>query len=134
MLSRVDFSAVRGLDGVKEGEVDLHGTKLKVAVAHGLMNARTLLEQIKNGTCPYHFIEIMGCPGGCIGGGGSPMPTNTEIRKQRMRAIYSEDEALTIRASHDNPLIKQLYREYLGEPLGEKSHALLHTTYTKRGM
>ena len=133
MLNRVDFSAVRGLDGVKEGEVDLHGMKLKVAVAHGLMNARILLKQIEDGTSPYHFIEVMGCPGGCIGGGGSPMPTNTDIRKQRMRAIYSEDEALTIRASHDNPLIKQLYQEYLGAPLGEKSHALLHTTYTKRG-
>ena len=132
MLSHVDFSAVRGLDGVKEAEVDLHGVKVNVAVAHGLMNARTLLEQIKAGSSPYHFIEVMGCPGGCIGGGGSPMPTNTEIRKQRMRAIYSEDEALAIRTSHDNPIIKQLYREYFGEPLGEKSHELLHTSFTAR--
>jgi len=133
MLGRVDFSPVRGLVGVKEAELNLNGVTLKVAVAHGLMNARVLLEQIKAGTSPYHFIEIMGCPGGCIGGGGSPMPTSTEVRKKRMQAIYNEDEALIIRASHDNPLIKQLYAEYLGEPLGEKSHHLLHTRYTERG-
>ncbi|HEY3377602.1 MAG TPA: NADH-dependent [FeFe] hydrogenase, group A6 [Armatimonadota bacterium] len=134
MLGHVDFSPVRGLEGVKEADVDVNGIALKVAVAHGLMNARILLEQIKNGTSPYHFIEVMGCPGGCIGGGGSPMPTNTEIRKKRMGAIYCEDEALNLRASHDNPLVKQLYSEYLGEPLGEKSHHLLHTHYTKRGL
>jgi NADH-quinone oxidoreductase subunit G/NADP-reducing hydrogenase subunit HndD len=134
MLGRLDFTPVRGLQGVKEAEVDLHGTTLKVAVAHGLMNARTLLEQIKDGTSPYHFIEVMGCPGGCIGGGGSPLPTTTEIRQKRAAAIYSEDEALTLRASHDNPIIKQLYAEYLGEPLGERSHHLLHTYYTKRGV
>ena len=134
MLGRVDFSPVRGLEGVKEAEVDLNGLKLKVAVAHGLMNARKLLEQIKDGTSPYHFIEVMGCPGGCIGGGGSPMPTNTEIRKKRMKAIYTEDEAQTLRASHDNPIVKQLYEDYLGKPLGHKSHELLHTHYTKRGL
>jgi len=133
MLGRVNFTPVRGLQGVKEAEVDMHGTKVRVAVAHGLMNARTLLEQIKVGACPYQFIEVMGCPGGCIGGGGSPMPTTAATRKARMKAIYTEDEALTIRASHDNPIVKQLYEEYLGEPLGEKSHALLHTRYTKRG-
>ncbi|MHB9132782.1 MAG: NADH-dependent [FeFe] hydrogenase, group A6 [Armatimonadota bacterium] len=134
MLGRVDFTPVRGLEGVKEAAVDLNGVKLKVAVAHGLVNARTLMEQIKTGDSPYNFIEIMGCPGGCIGGGGGPMPTNTEIRKQRMKAIYNEDEALTLRASHDNPIVKKLYEEYLGEPLGEKSHHLLHTRYTKRGL
>ncbi len=134
MLGRVDFTPVRGLQGVKEAEIDLHGITLKVAVAHGLVNARKLLELIKQeGGTPYHFIEVMGCPGGCIGGGGSPMPTSTAIRQQRMKAIYTEDEALTIRTSHDNPIIKQLYQEYLGEPLGEKSHELLHTRYTKRG-
>ena len=134
MLGRVDFTPVRGLQGVKEAEIDMHGLRLFVAVAHGLANARTLLEQIKKGECHYHFIEVMGCPGGCIGGGGSPMPTTTEIRKQRMKAIYNEDEAQAIRASHDNPIVKQLYQEYLGEPLGPKSHALLHTRYTKRGV
>jgi NADP-reducing hydrogenase subunit HndD len=134
MLGRLDFTPVRGLDGVKEAEVDLHGTRVKVAVAHGLMNARTLLEQIKDGTSPYQFIEVMGCPGGCIGGGGGPIPTTTEIRKQRAAALYTDDEANAIRASHDNPIIKQLYAEYLGEPLGEKSHHLLHTYYTKRGV
>ncbi|HEX2951579.1 MAG TPA: NADH-dependent [FeFe] hydrogenase, group A6, partial [Armatimonadota bacterium] len=134
MLAHLDYSDVRGLEGVKEAEVDMNGIKLKIAVAHGLLNARTLLEQIKNGTSPYQFIEVMGCPGGCIGGGGSPMPTTTEIRKKRAAAIYTEDEALTIRASHDNPIVKQLYEEYLGKPLGEKSHELLHTHYTKRGL
>ena len=133
MLGRVDFTPVRGMEGVKEADVDLNGVQLKVAVAHGLMNARVLIEQIAAGTSPYHFIEVMGCPGGCIGGGGSPMPTNTEVRKQRMAAIYCEDEALTLRASHDNPIIKQLYAEYLGKPLSHKSHELLHTSYTKRG-
>lgn len=133
MLGRIDLTPVRGLEGVKEAEVDLNGVKLKVAVAHGLMNARKIMDQIVEGNSPYHFVEIMGCPGGCIGGGGSPMPTNTEIRKKRMEAIYNEDEALTLRASHDNPTIKQLYDEYLGKPLSHKSHELLHTSYTKRG-
>ena len=96
--------------------------------------ARTLLEQIKDGTSPYQFIEVMGCPGGCIGGGGSPLPTTTEIRQKRAAAIYCEDEAQTLRASHDNPIIKQLYAEYLGQPLGERSHHLLHTYFTKRGV
>jgi NADH-quinone oxidoreductase subunit G/NADP-reducing hydrogenase subunit HndD len=134
MLSRLDYTPVRGLAGVKEAEVNLNGIMLKVAVAHGLMNARTLMEQIKNGSSLYHFIEVMGCPGGCIGGGGSPMPTNTEVRKQRMRAIYSEDEALALRASHDNPIVKELYAEYLGKPLSHRAHELLHTHYTKRGL
>lgn len=134
MLGHVDFTPVRGMKGMKEATVNLNGLELKAAVAHGLANARILLEQIKNGTSPYHFIEIMGCPGGCIGGGGSPMPTNTDIRKLRMKAIYNEDEALTLRASHDNPIIKELYAEYLGKPLSHKSHELLHTHYTKRGI
>ena len=134
MLGRVDFSPVRGLDGVKDAEVDLHGIKLKVAVAHGLKNARTLIEQVQQGTSPYHFIEVMGCPGGCIGGGGSPMPTNTAIRKKRMEAIYNEDEAQLLRASHDNPIVKQLYDEFLGKPLSHKAHELLHTHYIKRGL
>jgi iron-only hydrogenase group A len=132
MLGRVDFTPVRGLDGVKEATVTMNGLELKIAVAHGLMNARTLLDQVKAGTSPYHFIEIMGCPGGCIGGGGGPMPTTTDARKLRAKALYNEDEALILRASHDNPIIKQLYAEYFGEPLGEKSHHLLHTSYTKR--
>lgn len=133
MLGRLDLTPVRGMDGVKEAEVDVNGIKLKVAVAHGLLNARTIMDQIVAGTSPYHFVEVMGCPGGCIGGGGSPMPTNTDVRKKRMAAIYNEDEALALRASHDNPIIKQLYDEYLGKPLSHKSHELLHTSYTKRG-
>jgi len=131
-LPRLDLEEVRGLEGVKEAAVDMDGTTVKVAVAHGLANARHLMEKVKNGTADYQFIEIMCCPGGCIGGGGQPFPTNTETRTARMRAIYEEDQGMAIRKSHENPAVKRLYEEYLGEPLGEKSHHLLHTHYTMR--
>jgi len=135
MLKRVDFTPIRGLQGVKEAELELAGgIVVKVAVASGLSNAKKLMDDVKAGTSPYHFIEIMGCPGGCIGGGGSPLPTNTEVRTKRMQALYREDEALPLRASHDNPDVMKLYAEYLGKPLGEKSHHLLHTHYVKRGL
>jgi len=132
-LSNIDFNAVRGLTGIKEAEVDLEGTKIKVAVAHTLKNARILLEQIENGTSPYTFIEVMTCPGGCLGGGGQPIPTNQEIRKKRAESIYYEDAHKGIRKSHENPEILTLYADFLREPLGEKSHHLLHTTYVERG-
>lgn len=132
-LPSVDFTAVRGLEGIKEAEIDLKGTKVKVAVANGLGNARKLMELIKAGKADYHFIEIMCCPGGCIGGGGQPIPTTNAIRKKRMEAIYKADAGLPLRKSHENPAIKTLYEEFLGKPLGEKSHQLLHTHYTKRG-
>lgn len=132
-LPSVDFTAVRGLEGIKEAEVDLKGTKVKVAVAHGLGNARKLMDLVKEGKADYQFIEIMCCPGGCIGGGGQPIPTNTEIRKKRIEAIYKADAGLPIRKSHENPAIKAIYEEFLEKPLGEKSHHLLHTHYTKRG-
>jgi len=131
-LPSVDFHPVRGLEGIKEAEVDLNGMKLKVAVAHGLSNARTLMERIKQGTADYHFIEIMCCPGGCIGGGGQPIPTTMETRAERIRAIYEVDRSLPLRKSHENPAIKRLYMEFLKEPLGEKSHELLHTHYRRR--
>jgi iron only hydrogenase large subunit-like protein len=98
-----------------------------------LKNARTLFEQIEKGTSPYAFIEIMTCPGGCLGGGGQPIPTTWSIRKQRAESIYSEDSHKTLRKSHENPHIKILYDEFLKEPLGEVSHHLLHTSYVKRG-
>ena len=132
-LASLDFNDVRGLEGVKEAEVDLNGTKVKVAVAHGLGNARKVLDLINEGKAEYHFVEVMCCPGGCIGGGGQPIPTNTEIRQKRIEAIYKADAGMPIRKSHENPAIKALYEEFLDKPLGEKSHHLLHTHYVQRG-
>lgn len=142
-FDNLDIIPVRGLGKVKEAKIKLEsvldewkfleGAELRVAIAHGLTNAKLLMDQIKKGESPYHFIEIMACPGGCIGGGGQPIPTNDEIRLKRIEAIYEEDKGRPIRKSHDNPEIKKLYEEYLPDgPLGHKSHKLLHTTYTKR--
>jgi len=132
-LENVNIHAVRGIEGVREAEIQVDGLKVKAAVAHGLTNAREIMEGIKSGRFKdYHFIEIMCCPGGCIGGGGQPYPTNEEIRKKRIEAIYAEDEGMAMRKSHDNPAVKQLYEEFLGEPLSHKSHELLHTHYTPR--
>jgi len=133
-LEKLDFKDVRGLEGIKTAEVDLDGLKVKVAVASGLANARKLLEEVQAGKSPYHFIEIMCCPGGCLGGGGQPIPTNTEVRQKRAEAIYREDAGKPIRKSHENPSVTAIYKEFLVEPLGEKSHHLLHTTYTARGL
>ena len=133
-LDRLDFKDVRGLEGIKTAEVDLDGLKVRVAVANGLGNARKLLEEVQAGKSPYHFIEIMCCPGGCLGGGGQPIPTNMEIKKKRAEAIYKEDAGKPIRKSHENPSVQAIYKEFLGEPLSEKSHHLLHTTYNKRGL
>ncbi|NCB68897.1 MAG: 4Fe-4S dicluster domain-containing protein [Bacteroidia bacterium] len=132
-LSDINFRAVRGMEGIREAEVDLSGTKIKVAVAHTLKNARILLEQIEKGESPYAFIEVMTCPGGCLGGGGQPIPTNAEVRKFRADSIYYEDAHKGLRKSHENPEILYLYEHFLKEPLGHLSHHLLHTTYTERG-
>ncbi|MDD5097803.1 MAG: NADH-dependent [FeFe] hydrogenase, group A6 [Candidatus Omnitrophica bacterium] len=131
-LEKLDFMQLRGLEGIKAAEVDIAGLKLKVAVASSLSNARVLLEEIKQGKSPYAFIEIMTCPGGCLGGAGQPIPTNNEIRLKRMQAIYQEDKLKIIRKSHENPAVQALYQEFLGQPLGEKSHHLLHTHYKQR--
>ncbi|BCV21970.1 NADH-dependent [FeFe] hydrogenase, group A6 [Moorella sp. Hama-1] len=131
-LPALDFYDVRGLKGIKEATVDIKGTKVRVAVAHSLGHARQLLERVKAGE-QYHFIEIMCCPGGCIGGGGQPIPTNTEIREERIKGIYQADKEMPIRKSHENSSIQAIYREFLGKPLSEKSHHLLHTKYTPRG-
>jgi iron-only hydrogenase group A len=128
-LEKLDFEAVRGLQGIKTAEVDLAGTTLKVAVSNSLVNARVLLEEVEAGSSPYAFIEIMTCPGGCLGGGGQPMPTTPEVRRKRMEAIYREDLNMPIRKSHENPAVKALYSEFLGSPLSEKAHELLHTHY-----
>ncbi|KKM10454.1 ferredoxin [Clostridiales bacterium PH28_bin88] len=133
-LPHLDLTEVRGLEGVKEAAVQVGGLTVKVAVAHGLGNARKLMEAIRAGKADYHFIEIMCCPGGCIGGGGQPIPTTNAIRAERVKAIYEVDSEMEIRKSHENPVIKVLYDEFLGQPLGEKSHHLLHTHYTPRGM
>ncbi|MFO7611961.1 MAG: NADH-dependent [FeFe] hydrogenase, group A6 [Clostridia bacterium] len=131
-LESLDFKAVRGLEGIKEAEVDLNGTIVKVAVAHSLSNARKVMELIKSGKAEYAFIEIMCCPGGCIGGGGQPFGGTDELRLKRMDAIYRADGNLPIRKSHENPAIKKLYDDFLIKPLGEKSHHLLHTKYKNR--
>lgn len=131
-LYDVNFTSVRGFQGIKEADVNLNGTVIKVAVAHTLKNAGILLEQIKNGTSPYVFIEVMACPGGCIGGGGQPIPTNAETREKRAASIYYEDDHKVIRKSHENPEIITIYADFFKKPLGEKSHHLLHTHYRER--
>jgi iron-only hydrogenase group A len=131
-LENISFNMVRGMTGIKEAEVDLDGTKIKVAVAHTLKNARILLEQIEAGASPYAFIEVMTCPGGCLGGGGQPIPTNFDIRKKRAESIYYEDAHKELRKSHQNPEILKLYTDFLKAPLGDISHHLLHTKYQER--
>lgn len=133
-LPSLDIKAVRGMEGVREAEIPIGDLKVKAAVAHGLGNARKLLDKIVSGEADYHFIEIMACPGGCLGGGGQPIPTTLEIRKKRAEAIYKADRGLPIRKSHENPAIKQIYKEFLGEPNSEKAHHLLHTHYTKKSV
>ncbi len=129
-LETVDFETVRGMDGFRKATVDLNGFELKVGIAHGLGNARKLLEEIRRHECEYHVIEIMACPGGCIGGGGQPLHHGrAEVLKARAEAIYREDEGKPIRKSHENPYIQQLYEECLGKPLSERAHHLLHTHY-----
>jgi len=133
-LKNLDLKIVRGFEGIKEAELDLNGTKLKVAVAHTLKNARVLLDQIEEGKSPYAFIEVMTCPGGCLGGGGQPIPTTWSIRQKRADSIYREDSLKPVRKSHENPAIKAIYDEFLKEPLGHVSHELLHTDYVERGI
>lgn len=128
-LERLEFEEVRGMEGIKSTSVDLGGTEVKVAIAHGLAHAKKIMESIKDGKSEYTFIEVMCCPGGCIGGGGQPYTTTNEIRKKRAEAIYELDESLTLRKSHENPDIQALYDNFLVKPLSEKSHHLLHTKY-----
>ncbi|MDY2685766.1 MAG: NADH-dependent [FeFe] hydrogenase, group A6, partial [Selenomonadaceae bacterium] len=130
-LQKLDFDDVRGFKGIKETTVNLNGRDVHIAVAHTLKNARIIMEQIKKGTCKYDFIEIMACPGGCIGGGGQPIGTTNAIKQKRMEAIYQIDRDKPIRKSHENPEILKLYKDFLGEPLSEKAHELLHTDYHK---
>ncbi len=136
-LERPDFTDVRGTEGIKEATYRVGDMDVNVAVASGLGNARELLNRVKSGEANYHFIEIMGCPGGCVNGGGQPQQpgfvhNTTDIRSLRAKVLYDVDAAKTIRKSHENPAIKELYETYLGEPGSEKAHHLLHTTYVKR--
>ncbi|MEZ5359271.1 MAG: NADH-dependent [FeFe] hydrogenase, group A6 [Candidatus Zixiibacteriota bacterium] len=135
-MPNLNLTAVRGLEGVKEAELTVGnlGT-VRTAVAHGLGNAKKLLDKIVDGTANFHFIEIMTCPGGCVGGGGQPLPITNAKRLARAAALYTDDAAVQkIRKSHENPAIKTLYQEFLKEPLGELSHKYLHTHYVARGL
>ncbi len=132
-LPKIDFEELRGMEGIRKATIDFNGFPLHIGIAHGLGNARKLLEDIQAGKSEFHAIEIMSCPGGCIGGGGQPYHHgNAEILKKRQMAIYQEDKNKTIRKSHENPYIIQLYKEFLGEPMSEKAHHLLHTEYFDR--
>ncbi len=150
-FENLHIAPIAGLQGIKEAAVKIEGTvrewsflegvTVRVAVAHGLGNARKLIERIKASercgvsaerVLPYHFVEVMTCPGGCIGGGGQPRLTTDDVRAARIAAIYKEDEGKQIRTSHNNPEVKAIYDQYLHRPLGEKSHHLLHTKYVAR--
>ena len=136
-LEKLEFEALRGIEGtvIKEAEVEVDGTKLKVAVAHELRNARKLLDDIRAGKSEYHAIEIMACPGGCIAGGGQPYHNSSEeILKKRREVLYSVDKNKSLRCAHDNPEVKKLYEDFLGEPNSKKAHDLLHTEYVKRSI
>ena len=133
-LDNVNFEGVRGIENLKEATIDVDGFELKVAVAHGLGNARKLINEIRAGKSQYHAIEIMACPGGCIGGGGQPLHHgDSSLLKARTRALYTEDSEKSLRKSHQNPYIISLYEEFLGKPMSERAHHLLHTCYFNRG-
>lgn len=136
-LENIEITAVRGVEGIKEAEIELNGKLVKAAIAHGLANARRVLEMVKSGEKHYDFIEVMACPGGCVTGGGQPIVDaktreRVDVRVERAKAIYEEDRHLPIRKSHKNPYVIRLYEEFLGEPNSHKSHELLHTHYVKR--
>lgn len=135
-LKDIDYNPVRGLEGIKEAAVKIGDLEVKVAVAHGTANAGKLLDKVRNGEADYHFIEVMGCPGGCINGGGQPIiidkEKTEEVCRKRAQGLYTMDAEMPLRKSHKNPEIKALYDEYLGEANGHKAHHLLHTHYVKR--
>ena len=136
-LASLDFTEVRGTQGIKEASYSVAGLDVKVAVASGLNNAKALLEKVKSGEANYHFIEIMGCPGGCVNGGGQPQVSAdvrnfVDVKALRAKALYDNDASQAVRKSHDNPAVKKLYEEFLGEPGSHKAHEILHTTYVKR--
>jgi NADH-quinone oxidoreductase subunit G len=136
-LEDVEIKPVRGLKGIKEAEIDIDGTKVKVAVAHSCGQARALIDKVrdqiaKDGKSEYQFIEVMACPGGCVGGGGQSWGSNIAKRARRGESLYEEDRSLPWRRSHENPSVQALYEKYLEKPNSEKAHKLLHTHYYKR--
>ena len=136
-LPSMELKEIRGLDGVKEATLKVAGKDVRVAVAHCMGNIEKVLEKVRDARAkgketPYHFIEVMACRGGCVGGGGQPYGATDEIRKQRAAGLYSDDEKSAFRCSHENPMVQKLYADFLGAPLGKKSHQLLHTGYSKR--
>jgi iron only hydrogenase large subunit-like protein len=135
-MPNLTVTPVRGLDGIKSASMEIGELgEVRVAVAHGLANARRLLDQIEMGESPYHFIEVMACKGGCVGGGGQPLPTSEMKLTLRAQALYRDDTKVQkFRQSHENPAVQELYARFLKHPLSEKSHALLHTHYTERGI
>ena len=135
--TNIDYEEVRGTKDIKEATYDIGGLKVKVAVASGLANARIIMDKIKKGECDYQFIEIMSCPGGCVNGGGQPIKDAytrnfTDIKATRAASIYKTDKNMTLRKSHENPAIKQIYKDYFGEPNSHKAHEILHTKYAGR--
>lgn len=139
----VEFTAVRGMQGLKEATLNIAGSEIKVAVASGMRNAKVLMDEIRSGKSPYTFIEIMGCPGGCVNGGGQPyvkpcfLPNEDNnildtYKEKRAQALYSEDERQKVRQSHNNKQVQKLYSDFLGKPNSHKAHELLHTTYVSR--
>ena len=131
-IADVEYNDVRGMEQTREAVIKVGEAEVKIAVVHTLASAKKMLERIKEGTADYHFIEVMACPGGCIGGGGQPIPVNAEIRQKRREALFECDRANELRKSHENPEIKELYDTWLGKPLGEKAHSLLHTHYSEQ--
>lgn len=137
-FEKLDFHDVRGLAGIKEATYNIAGIEVKVAVASSLSNARKLCDQIEEGTSPYHFIEIMSCPGGCANGGGQPIQpahvrNNVDFKGLRIKAIYDTDARMKLRKSHENPIVKEVYETFLGKPNSHKAHEILHTKYVERG-
>ena len=136
-MGKIKFEEVRGGEGIKKATVNIAGKDIKVVAASGLANAKKILEEIKAGTADYQFIEIMACPGGCVMGGGQPIKSSkiraeVDVRKLRADALYSIDEKSTIRKSHENPVVKKVYEEYLDKPGSYRAEKLLHTTYKER--
>ena len=128
----LEYEPVRGYEGVREATVQIEDLEIHVAIIYGTENARKFITDMKSGTKQYHFVEVMTCPGGCIGGGGQPkdiMKDKDEVRKARIASLYTKDEAMTLRKSHENPDVKRVYEEFYGKPLSEMAEKMLHTSY-----
>jgi NADH-quinone oxidoreductase subunit G/NADP-reducing hydrogenase subunit HndD len=129
---RIEYSVLRGTGGIKRGSVLIGDREIKLCAVHGLANARTILENIRAKREEFHFLEVMACPGGCIGGGGQPLPTDEETRRRRIEAMYAEERGMPIRQAHKSPAVQTIYNDFLGKPCSEKAHHLLHTKYAPR--